>query len=828
MEKRKCIFHLSELLKAMATALFLGSLFAFKLLPANNCLPIQNNENYLEKKNVLDSIPVAVNDSVSTITNFGPLIIDWDDNDILVDHTFLSSFDAISLNGGIVTNNDNGTFTYTTPIGYTGTDAFTYTICDNQTPLPNCSTAAIGISIVAQQQCITGLYQVISDTIKLLDVTSTPASYVVVASPSPAENFNATGYNYQDGLIYGYVMEDSTIYAYNITTDTFIPVYKHLEGNSNYTGDFDVDGNLYYTSAYRDIIYKLNVSTGVRTEITMPTFLGSNDVAFRPGVGGESDLLIGVTTGNQLVEYNIDNNTISKTNLTGPITSETGGYGAVWLVAGTNLYTFNNASGNIYYIDINTKQSVLQTSSEPNNSNDGMSCLFGIDPFDISNSLDYGDAPDSYGTLQANNGAAAIPNISFKLGNFNDVDTIALPTIDADGDDTDAEGNDDDGVNLNNLGLQNQELNIGETYTLSINAPIGFGYISGWIDWNGDGQFDHSEAIAIDSSAAQKIINISFEVPVNAAVGTTYARFRLAARVGGGPTGLYSFGEIEDYKIDITNNVELELGVLLQGAMLGGTDTLMRDDLRQQNYLPLTQPYNATFDTLRFAHVGGGGNETTNNTVLLTAANTPNAIVDWVFIELRDATDHTTIFRTISALVQRDGDIVAAATGGNLSLAGLPAAFYVSIKHRNHLGVMTANPIAVANARAKMDFRIETDADCYNFGIYEGLEMAEINGKKALWAGNTNKDTKAKYDGVLNDRIVIAGNILASPLNNLTILNYANVNGYFQGDVNMDGKVKYDGVTNDRIIMQSIILTYPLNYDVLQVNNFDIMLEQLP
>ena len=129
---------------------------------------------------------------------------------------------------------------------------------------------------------------------------------------------------------------------------------------------------------------------------------------------------------------------------------------------------------------------------------------------------------------------------------------------------------------------------------------------------------------------------------------------------------------------------------MLQGALYGTNDNLMRADLVAQNFVPLVQPYDSTVEPLfaqRFNHVIGG-NETTTTQVLNANAGTPDAIVDWVFVELRDETDSLTVLRTLSALVQRDGDIVNAADGGVIFLDSIPENFFAVVKHRNHLGAL--------------------------------------------------------------------------------------------------------------------------------------------
>ncbi|WP_308874218.1 hypothetical protein [Thiothrix subterranea] len=80
----------------------------------------------------------------------------------------------------------------------------------------------------------------------------------------------------------------------------------------------------------------------------------------------------------------------------------------------------------------------------------------------------------------------------------------------------------------------------------------------------------------------------------------------------------------------------------------------MRDTLRTKNQLPSTSPYDAT-------DVPMLGSATLANAVLTTTGN--NAPVDWVLLELRDATNPTLVKARVTGVVQRDGDIVDAQTG---------------------------------------------------------------------------------------------------------------------------------------------------------------------
>ncbi|OQW95282.1 MAG: hypothetical protein BWK79_02950, partial [Beggiatoa sp. IS2] len=51
-----------------------------------------------------------------------------------------------SVNGGTITRNADSTLTYTPPTGFTGTDTFTYQVCDNGTPSA-CSTATVAVTV---------------------------------------------------------------------------------------------------------------------------------------------------------------------------------------------------------------------------------------------------------------------------------------------------------------------------------------------------------------------------------------------------------------------------------------------------------------------------------------------------------------------------------------------------------------------------------------------------------------------------------------------------------------------------------------------------------
>ncbi|WP_422107542.1 HYR domain-containing protein [Winogradskyella sp.] len=137
-------------------------------------------------------------------------------------------------------------------------------------------------------------------------------------------------------------------------------------------------------------------------------------------------------------------------------------------------------------------------------------------------------------------------------------------------------------------------------------------------------------------------------------------------------------------------SVKVSPKVYLQGSALNSTiatDGLMRDDLRTSVLIPLQTPYTDT--------------SSINSSVL--GITGPDAIVDWVFIELRDATANTTIIESQSALLQRDGDIVGLDGTSPLSFNAAPGNYHVAVKHRNHIGIITASPQTLGTIATLVD-----------------------------------------------------------------------------------------------------------------------------
>ena len=239
--------------------------------------------------------------------------------------------------------------------------------------------------------------------------------------------------------------------------------------------------------------------------------------------------------------------------------------------------------------------------------------------------------------------------------------------------------------------------------------------------------------------------------------------------------------------------------VFLGGAWPSG-GTTMNDGLRSGGLIPLTAPYAA----MGYSYTGSHGPATTTANVLVVTG--PNAIVDWVVVELRSATTPATVVASRPALVQRDGDVVAPDGVSTLTFNSPPGNYHVAVKHRNHLGVMTAAPRALSGTPASIDMTLAATA------AYGTNARQNVSGTMVLWPGDVNFDGTARYTGSGNDRDPVLQAIGGSTPTNVVTSTYSS------RDINLDGTIRYTGANNDRdIILQTIGGTVPTAVRVGQV-----------
>lgn len=102
------------------------------------------------------------------------------------------------------------------------------------------------------------------------------------------------------------------------------------------------------------------------------------------------------------------------------------------------------------------------------------------------------------------------------------------------------------------------ELTPGITYVVNVqNGYSNFNRIAAWIDWNDDDDFqDLDEKIGeVGASANYEQVQITFTVPLNASTGNRRLRVRSAFNtIGINPCQAYSFGETEDYDVNVVQS----------------------------------------------------------------------------------------------------------------------------------------------------------------------------------------------------------------------------------------------------------------------------------
>jgi hypothetical protein len=225
--------------------------------------------------------------------------------------------------------------------------------------------------------------------------------------------------------------------------------------------------------------------------------------------------------------------------------------------------------------------------------------------------------------------------------------------------------------------------------------------------------------------------------------------------------------------------------VFLQGAY-NTTTGLMTDNLRINNLIPTTEPYTGLTG---FTHSGSGGGEASVATVVGSAAAAGNdAVTDWVFAQLHRASD-SVVISTRAVLVQRDGDIVDTDGVSPVNFAGNAAGnYYVSFRHRNHLGVRSAATLSLAKTTATA-FNFTTGlGQAYTKNITNNA-MATMGTVFGMWAGNVNDDITVRMTGIngnSNDYLRLL-NTLGSSITTLPSV-------YNKADLNLDGTVRMTGI----------------------------------
>lgn len=204
---------------------------------------------------------------------------------------------------------------------------------------------------------------------------------------------NAMGYNVEDGFIYGINNNNGDLVK---VTRSGMDVIGSVgigpsSGVSNfggwYTGDMDLDGNLYVSGASQDEMYIVDVSNSSSSEILFTGSLGLDnqldvsDWAFLPA----TQRLYGVDRDNSLNLRVIGLDGFIYPDISLSNINCNGGFGAMFADANGNLYASCNSSGEFFRLVPNgdftafTVESLVVTQSWTRNDGAGCPLANGID-----------------------------------------------------------------------------------------------------------------------------------------------------------------------------------------------------------------------------------------------------------------------------------------------------------------------------------------------------------------------------------------------------------------------------------------------------------------
>lgn len=244
-----------------------------------------------------------------------------------------------------------------------------------------------------------------------------------------------------------------------------------------------------------------------------------------------------------------------------------------------------------------------------------------------------------------------------------------------------------------------------------------------------------------------------------------------ASETAGGIQILYTIGEVnvqeystatlsvsEGFINPMSLMIKLDTKIFLEGSYTPGN---MTDALRNNHFIPTTSPY--------------ADGAVCNAAIFDTTGS--NAIIDWVWIEIRDSVDNTLVVTQTSALLQADGDVVATDGVSAVPVNAQAGTYYLMLSHRNHLGILTANTVNLSGGSTSID--LTSDSSLITGGTNGIANMGD--GRYALFAGDFN------------------GNGQVQNSDGTGVVPFLGLSGYYNADINMNGQVQNGDILNSII-----------------------------
>ncbi|MBK7086846.1 MAG: hypothetical protein IPH53_20255 [Flavobacteriales bacterium] len=128
---------------------------------------------------------------------------------------------------------------------------------------------------------------------------------------------------------------------------------------------------------------------------------------------------------------------------------------------------------------------------------------------------------------------------------------------------------------------------------------------------------------------------------------------------------------------------------------------------------------------------------------------------------MRGPSEPSQVIATRSCLVQRDGDVVDLDGVSPVRLYVPSGQYHLAMRHRNHLGVMTAGT-HLFTIGTTISVRFDLPATT----TYGTNAQRDVSGVHTLWSGDVTGNGQVKYAGGNNDRdpILVAIGARCPPL----------------------------------------------------------------
>lgn len=178
--------------------------------------------------------------------------------------------------------------------------------------------------------------------------------------------------------------------------------------------------------------------------------------------------------------------------------------------------------------------------------------------------------------------------------------------------------------------------------------------------------------------------------------------------------------------------VPLDIKLILEGAFTPGETYLMQTALNAEGVIPLAHPFQPTLPYF------GNNSPVWYYNGTETASAIPVNAVDWILLELRDASSPEqalsgTLIKRMAAFLYKDGQIRT--TAGQLPQLDIPVVqgLYVVVYHRNHLAVMSSAAVPVVDGNYTWNFTQSSDKAYSRNVTYS--RNAYLQGHKDLGGG---------------------------------------------------------------------------------------------